>query len=55
MPSEKYVKASKLASALQKGEHYTVDEKQRSILITEEGYEAAEDVLQVLCLNIEIE
>ena len=27
--------------------HYTVDEKQKSILITEEGYEAAEDVLQV--------
>ena len=27
--------------------HYTVDEKQKSVLITEEGYEAAEDVLQV--------
>lgn len=27
--------------------HYTVDEKQKSILITEEGYEAAEEVLEV--------
>ncbi len=27
--------------------HYTVDEKQKSILITDEGYEAAEDVLGV--------
>ena len=27
--------------------HYTVDEKQRNVLLTEEGYEAAEDVLQV--------
>ena len=38
--------AAQLASALQKGFHYTVDEKQRSILLTEDGYEAAEDVLQ---------
>ena len=39
--------AAKLASALAKDVHYTVDEKQRSVLLTEEGYEAAEDVLQV--------
>ena len=31
--------------------HYTVDEKQKSVLITEEGYEAAEDVLQVRALH----
>lgn len=27
--------------------HYTVDEKQRNVLLTEEGYEAAEDILDV--------
>ena len=46
-PSEKYIKADKIASVLAKDIHYTVDEKQRNILLTEEGYEAAEDVLQV--------
>jgi hypothetical protein len=29
------------------GLHYTVDEKQKTILITDDGYEAAEDVLGV--------
>lgn len=38
--------AAQLAGALQRDFHYTVDEKQRSILLTEDGYEAAEDVLQ---------
>ena len=46
-PSEKYQTASTLAKALAPEVHYTVDEKQKSILITEDGYEAAEDVLQV--------
>ena len=46
-PSEKYLKADKIAQALVKDVHYTVDEKQRNVLLTEEGYEAAEDVLQV--------
>jgi len=46
-PSEKYIKADKIARALAKDVHYTVDEKQRNILLTEDGYEAAEDVLQV--------
>lgn len=46
-PSEKYIKSDKIASVLVKDVHYTVDEKQRNILLTEEGYEAAEDVLQV--------
>lgn len=52
-PSDKYYKAAKLADALQRGEdegpgiHYKVDEKQKSVLLTEEGYEAAEDVLGV--------
>ncbi len=45
--------AAELASALVKGEketegvHYRVDEKQRSVLMTEEGYEAAENCLGV--------
>lgn len=46
-PSAKYNKAYKLAGALARDVHYTVDEKQRNVLLTEEGYEAAEDVLQV--------
>ena len=46
-PSEKYIKADKISSVLVKDVHYTVDEKQRNVLLTEEGYEAAEDVLQV--------
>lgn len=46
-PSQKYEKANKLAQALAPDVHYTVDEKQKSILITDDGYEAAEDVLQV--------
>jgi preprotein translocase subunit SecA len=36
-PSEKYVKACKLAGALAKGAHYTVDEKQRNVLVTDDG------------------
>lgn len=59
-PSDKYIKvrphskvclivsqAARLASALSGGEHYTIDEKQKNILLTEEGYEASEEVLQV--------
>ena len=45
--SYKYQQAAQLAEAMERNLHYTVDEKQKSILITEEGYEAAEDVLQV--------
>lgn len=41
------LQAAKIATALAKDVHYTVDEKQRNVLLTEEGYEAAEDVLQV--------
>jgi preprotein translocase subunit SecA len=46
-PSEKYYRAAKLAGALARDVHYTVDEKQKSVLLTEDGYEAAEDVLAV--------
>jgi hypothetical protein len=36
-PSDKYYKAAKIADALSKDVHYTVDEKQRSVLLTEDG------------------
>ncbi len=41
------MRCAQIATALARGVHYTVDEKQRNVLLTEEGYEAAEDVLQV--------
>jgi preprotein translocase subunit SecA len=41
------LQAAKVAEALTKNVHYTVDEKQKSVLLTEDGYEAVEDVLQV--------
>ncbi len=41
------LQAAKVADALSKDLHYTVDEKQKSIVLTEDGYEAVEDVLQV--------
>jgi preprotein translocase subunit SecA len=46
-PSERYSRAAKVAGALARDVHYTVDEKQRNVLLTEEGYEAVEDVLGV--------
>lgn len=46
-PSNKYTKAAKIADALSRDVHYTVDEKQKSVLLTEDGYEAVEEVLQV--------
>ena len=49
-PSERYVQAAKIADAFQKSVHYTVDEKQKSVQLTEEGYEAAEDLLNVIDL-----
>uniref|UniRef100_A0A7I4C591 chloroplast protein-transporting ATPase n=1 Tax=Physcomitrium patens TaxID=3218 RepID=A0A7I4C591_PHYPA len=46
-PSERYIKAAKIASAFQRDYHYTVDEKQKSVLMSEIGYEAAEEILNV--------
>ncbi|CAK9233356.1 unnamed protein product [Sphagnum troendelagicum] len=46
-PSERYLKASKIASAFERDIHYTVDEKQKSVLLSEVGYEAAEEILAV--------
>ena len=36
-PSDKYYKAAKIADALARDVHYTVDEKQRNVLLTEDG------------------
>lgn len=46
-PSERYYNAAKIASAFARDVHYTVDEKQKSILLTEQGYEDAEEILNV--------
>ena len=46
-PSERYIQSAKISEALEKDYHYKVDEKQKSILFTEEGYEACEELLQV--------
>ncbi|XP_010522854.1 PREDICTED: protein translocase subunit SECA1, chloroplastic [Tarenaya hassleriana] len=46
-PSDRYYKAAKIASAFERDIHYTVDEKQKSVLLTEQGYEDAEEILDV--------
>ncbi|KAA0034141.1 protein translocase subunit SecA [Cucumis melo var. makuwa] len=46
-PSDRYYKAAKLASAFESDIHYTVDEKQKTVLLTEQGYEDAEEILDV--------
>jgi preprotein translocase subunit SecA len=46
-PTEKYVGANEVAMALQPDEHYEVDEKQRNILLTDEGFIKAEELLGV--------
>ncbi|KAG9459973.1 hypothetical protein H6P81_004481 [Aristolochia fimbriata] len=46
-PSDRYYKAAKIAQAFERDIHYTVDEKQKTILLTEQGYEDAEEILDV--------
>ncbi len=46
-PTEKYTEAARIAAALQKDEHYEVDEKARNVLLTDEGFAEAEQLLQV--------
>jgi preprotein translocase subunit SecA len=46
-PTEKYVGANEVATALQPEEHYEVEEKQRNILLTDEGFIKAEELLGV--------
>jgi preprotein translocase subunit SecA len=44
-PSEKYIRAAQVAQALQAEEHYEVDEKARNVLLTDEGFAAAEELV----------
>jgi len=46
-PTEKYLQASEVAAALKPEEHYEVDEKARNVILTDEGFVAAENMLQV--------
>lgn len=44
-PSDRYYKAAKIALAFERDLHYTVDEKLKTVLLTEQGYEDAEEIL----------
>ncbi|XXG80353.1 hypothetical protein AAC387_Pa09g1250 [Persea americana] len=46
-PSDRYYKAAKIAAAFERDIHYTVDEKQKTVLLSEQGYEDAEEILGV--------
>ena len=46
-PTEKYLQASTIAHALRPDDHYEVDEKQRNILLTDEGFIESENLLEV--------
>ncbi|MCF2147331.1 preprotein translocase subunit SecA [Desmonostoc muscorum LEGE 12446] len=46
-PTEKYLQASEIAVTLKKDEHYDVDEKARNVLLTDEGFAEAENLLGV--------
>ncbi|KAG0466706.1 hypothetical protein HPP92_018286 [Vanilla planifolia] len=46
-PSDSYYKAAKIATAFERDIHYTVDEKQKTVLLTEQGYEDSEEILGV--------
>jgi preprotein translocase subunit SecA len=46
-PTEKYLQAAEIALTLKKDEHYEVDEKARNVLLTDEGFAEAEELLGV--------
>ncbi|MBF2067454.1 MAG: preprotein translocase subunit SecA [Calothrix sp. C42_A2020_038] len=46
-PTEKYLRAAQIANALKKDEHYEVDEKARNVLLTDDGFAEAEQLLEV--------
>ncbi|KAK6118152.1 hypothetical protein DH2020_048136 [Rehmannia glutinosa] len=46
-PSDRYYKAAKIATAFERDIHYTVDEKQKTVLLTEQGYADAEEILDL--------
>lgn len=46
-PSDRYYKAAKIAAVFEREIHYTVDEKMKTVLLTEQGYEDSEEILGV--------
>ena len=46
-PTEKYIQTSKLAKVLQKNVHYTVDEKNQNVTLTENGTLFCEQALRI--------
>ncbi|MEB3279917.1 MAG: preprotein translocase subunit SecA [Lyngbya sp.] len=46
-PSQKYIRAAQVARSLEKEEHYEVDEKARNVLLGDEGFAKAEELLGV--------
>jgi preprotein translocase subunit SecA len=46
-PTEKYLQAAEIALTLKPEEHYEVDEKARNVLLTDEGFAEAEELLGV--------
>jgi preprotein translocase subunit SecA len=46
-PTEKYLQAAEIALTLQPEQHYEVDEKARNVLLTDEGFAEAEELLGV--------
>lgn len=46
-PTEKYLQAAEIAFALKKDEHYEVNEKDRNVLLTDEGFAESENQLGV--------
>jgi len=46
-PANKYATANTLAGALQKDVHYTVDEKNKNCILTEQGYQDSENALGI--------
>ncbi|HEY9735387.1 MAG TPA: preprotein translocase subunit SecA [Trichocoleus sp.] len=49
-PSEKYTRAAEVAQELNAEEHYEVDEKAHNVLLTDEGFIKAEELLGVVDL-----
>ncbi|HBE56364.1 MAG TPA: preprotein translocase subunit SecA [Cyanobacteria bacterium UBA11159] len=46
-PSQNYIRAAQIARQLNPEEHYEVDEKARNVIMTDEGFIAAEQLLEV--------
>jgi preprotein translocase subunit SecA len=46
-PTEKYIGGAAIANQLEQEKHYEVDEKQRNVILSDEGFEAAEKLLGV--------